>query len=97
MDVYEVFRRGGHKDAFEHCGSVIAPDPDMALLLAKECFLRRREGNHLWVARRTDIHSFSDESILEVASDKSYRFPEDYRDVVNKRERARSRARELAS
>lgn len=97
MDVYEVFRRGGHKDAFEHCGSVIAPDPDMALLMAKECFLRRREGSHLWVARRSDIHSFSDESILEVAADKSYRFPEDYRDVVQKRERARKRAQELTS
>ena len=97
MDVYEVFRRGGHKDAFEHCGSVIAPDPDMALLMAKECFLRRREGSHLWVARRTDIHSFSDESILEVAADKAYRFPEDYRGVVQKRERARERAKELAS
>ena len=97
MDVYEVFRRGGHREAFEHCGSVIAPDPDMALLMAKECFLRRREGSHLWVARRSDIHSFSDESILEVGENKAYRFPEDYRDVVQKRERARKRARELAS
>lgn len=97
MDVYEVFRRGGHKEPFEHCGSVIAPDPEMALMLAKECFLRRREGQHLWVARRSDIHSFSDESILEIAADKSYRFAEAYREVVHKRERARRRAQELAS
>ncbi len=97
MDVYEVFRRGGHKDPFEHCGSVIGPDPEMALLLAKECFLRRSEGEHLWVARRSDIHSFSDESLLEVAGDKSYRFAHAYRDVVNKREKARQRAQEIAS
>lgn len=97
MDIYEVFRRSGHKEPFEHCGSVIAPDADMALLMAKECFLRRREGDHLWVARRTDIHSFSDESLLEIAADKSYRFAEAYRDVVNKRERARERARGIAS
>ncbi len=95
MDVYEVFRRAGHKDPFEHCGAVIAPDPEMALLTAKECFLRRREGTHLWVARRSDIHSFSDESLLEVAGDKSYRFNEGYRDVVAKRDKARVRAREL--
>jgi ring-1,2-phenylacetyl-CoA epoxidase subunit PaaB len=97
MDVYEVFRRSGHKDPFEHCGSVIAPDADMALLMAKECFLRRREGQHLWVVRRSAIHSFSDESLLEIAADKSYRFAEAYRDVVQKRERARRRASELAS
>ncbi len=96
MDVYEVFRRSGHKEPFEHCGSVMAPDSEMALLLAKECFLRRREGNHLWVARRADIHSFADESLLEIAADKSYRFAEDYRDVVKKRERARERAKEIA-
>jgi ring-1,2-phenylacetyl-CoA epoxidase subunit PaaB len=97
MDVYEVFRRSGHKDPFEHCGAVIAPDKDMALLLAKECFLRRREGQHLWVAKRSDLHSFSDESLLDIAADKSYRFAEAYRDVVGKRDKARARAKELSS
>jgi ring-1,2-phenylacetyl-CoA epoxidase subunit PaaB len=96
MDVYEVFRRAGHKEPFEHCGSVIAPDPEMALLMAKECYLRRREGEHIWVARRSDIHSFKDESLLEIAADKSYRFAEAYRGVVDKRERAKQRAEELA-
>ena len=96
MDIYEVFRRGGYKDPFEHCGSVIASDPEMALLLAKECFVRRREGQHLWVTRRSDIHSFHDESLLEVAGDKEYRFASGYRDVVGKRERAKARAREIA-
>jgi ring-1,2-phenylacetyl-CoA epoxidase subunit PaaB len=95
MEVYEVFRRSGHKEPFEHCGAVIAPDPDMALIMAKECFFRRREGDHLWVVRRSDIHSFSDESLLEIAADKSYRFASDYRDVVAMREKARERARGL--
>ena len=95
MNVYEVFRRSGHKDPFEHCGAVIAPDPQMALIMAKECFLRRREGDHLWVVRRSDVHSFSDESLLEISADKSYRFASAYRDVVKKREKARARAKEL--
>jgi ring-1,2-phenylacetyl-CoA epoxidase subunit PaaB len=95
VEVYEVFRRAGHKEPFEHCGNVIAPDPDMALLLAKECFLRRQEGQHLWVVARSDIHSFSDESLLEIAADKSYRFASAYRDVVVKRERAHERLKEL--
>ena len=97
MEIYEVFRRGGSKESFGHCGSVIASDPEMALLLAKECFLRRREGQHLWVTRRADIHSFKDESLLEVAGDKDYRFNSGYRDVVAKRERARARARDIAA
>ena len=97
MDVFEVFRRSGHKDPFEHCGAVIASDPEMALLMAKECFTRRREGQHLWVVRRQSIHSLPDETLLDVAADKSYRFAEAYRDVVVKRERAHERAKGLAS
>lgn len=95
MEIYEVFRRAGHKDPFEHAGAVIAPDPDMALMMAKECFVRRREGDHLWVVRRSDVHSFEDESILEIAADKSYRFASAYRDVIQKREKALARAREI--
>lgn len=91
MQIFEVFRRSGHKLPFEHCGTVIAPDPEMALLMAKECFARRAEAEHLWVARRSDIHTWSDESMLEPAADKSYRFAHAYRDVVKKRERARKR------
>jgi ring-1,2-phenylacetyl-CoA epoxidase subunit PaaB len=97
METYEIFRRAGHKEPFTHCGAVIAPDSEMALIMAKECFLRRREGEHLWVVRRSDIHSFRDESLLEVAADKSYRFASAYRDVVTKRQRAKQRAQELAS
>jgi ring-1,2-phenylacetyl-CoA epoxidase subunit PaaB len=97
MDIYEVFKRSGHKDPFSHAGTVMAPDSEMALIMAKECFLRRREGEHLWVTRRSDIHSFSDESLLEIASDKNYRFPEAYRDVVTKREKAKARAQEIKS
>ncbi len=95
METYEVFRRSGHKEPFEHAGAVIASDPDMALLMAKECFFRRREGEHLWVVARSDVHSLADESLLEIAADKSYRFASDYRDVIPMRERALARVREL--
>jgi ring-1,2-phenylacetyl-CoA epoxidase subunit PaaB len=95
METFEVFRRTGHREPFEHAGAVIASDPDMALLMAKECFFRRREGEHLWVVARNDIHSLADESLLEIAADKSYRFASDYRDVIQMRERALERARDL--
>jgi len=96
VEVYEIFRRSGHKNPFEHCGAVIAPDPEMALLLGKECFLRRREGEHLWAVRRSDIHALEGESVLEIAADKSYRFASDYRDVVDKREAARRRVASMS-
>jgi ring-1,2-phenylacetyl-CoA epoxidase subunit PaaB len=97
METFEVFRRAGHREPFTHCGTVLAPDSEMALLMAKECFLRRREGDRLWVVRRSDVSAFEDESLLEVADDKSYRFAADYRDVVGKRERARLRALALVT
>jgi ring-1,2-phenylacetyl-CoA epoxidase subunit PaaB len=97
MDVYEVFRRTGHKDPYEHCGSVTAPDPDMALIMAKECFLRRGEGEHLWIVRRTDIHVYAGDPEIDIVADKSYRHPSGYRDIVSKRERALARVKELQS
>ena len=95
MDVFEVFRRTGHKDPYEHCGAVTAPDAELALIMGKECFLRRGEGEHLWVVRRTDIHAFSGDPALDIVADKSYRHPSGYRDVMEKRERALARVREL--
>ena len=97
METYEVFRRTGHKEPFEHCGAVTAADPRMALYMAKECFLRRGEGEHLWVARRSDIHSFSEDPALNIVADKSYRHPSGYRDVMEKREKALARAKALAT
>jgi phenylacetate-CoA oxygenase PaaH subunit len=97
MDVYEVFRRLGHKEPFEHCGAVIAPDHDMASIMAKECFMRRGEGDHLWVVRRSAIHPVGKNEGEGMVADKSYRFASAYRDVVSKRERARSRAQGITS
>ncbi|MCA1840668.1 MAG: phenylacetic acid degradation protein PaaB [Actinomycetota bacterium] len=92
MDVWEVFQQKSHQDPFVHVGSVLAPDDQMALSYAKECFFRRKEGKGLWVAKRHDIHVLLDTKMLEQVTDKSYRYPEAYRGVVEKREIARARA-----
>ena len=97
MDVYEVFRRSGHKEPYEHCGAVIAPDADMASIMAKECFLRRGEGEHLWIVSRDNIHSISKMPDEGQVADKSYRYASAYREVVGKRERARKRAAGLTN
>lgn len=95
MEVWEVFLQKGHHDPFVHVGAVLAPDHEMAMTYAKECFLRRREGRNLWIARREDIHVVEDPAIFEQVIDKSYRYPEAYRGVVEKREMARKRAEAL--
>lgn len=91
MDVWEVFQQKGPHDPFVHVGSVLAPDQEMALAYAKECFFRRMEGKGLWVVRRDDVHALNDPNLLQQVTDKSYRYPEAYRDVVNKRERAKAK------
>lgn len=91
MDVWEVFQQKGPHDPFVHVGSVLAPDREMALAYAKECFFRRMEGKGLWVVRRVDVVSLNDPQLLQQLTDKSYRYPEAYRDVVAKRERAKAK------
>ncbi len=55
MKTYEVFLKKAGKDEFRHAGALDAPDPDLALLLARECYSRRGEGDELWLVDRTDI------------------------------------------
>ena len=56
--VYEVFRQERKGVAFEHAGSVVAPDETFARAYAHEQYGRRGESVALWVVPR--------ESILEV-------------------------------
>lgn len=91
MEIWEVFQQKGSHDPYVHVGSVLAPDRDMAIAYAKECFFRRREGKGMWVVRRRDVHALGDPRLLEQVTDKSYRYPEAYRGVVEKREAAKAK------
>jgi phenylacetate-CoA oxygenase PaaH subunit len=57
--IYEVFRQERKGQAFEHAGSVAAPDAAFAEAYAHEQYGRRGESAALWVVPRG--------SILEVA------------------------------
>ncbi|RFM35924.1 1,2-phenylacetyl-CoA epoxidase subunit B [Chitinophaga silvisoli] len=72
---YEVFhqeKRGAHH---EHVGCVHAPDPQMALIFAKEQFGRRKKCVNLWVVRSADILAFGleDEDMFANNMEKTYR------------------------
>ncbi len=74
-NVFEVFhqeKRGAHH---KHVGCVHAPNPQLALVFAKEQFARRKKCVNLWVVRSADILAFSaeDEDMFANNLEKTYR------------------------
>ncbi len=72
MNSYEVFLKKQGKDEFRHAGTLDAPDPDMALMLARETHSRRGEGAEMWIVDRTDVF-VGDEAQLSVTADQAHR------------------------
>ena len=73
--VFEVFHQQARGEPHIHVGSVHAPDPEMALILAKEQYCRRQACVNLWVVPATAITatSYENDDIFERVTDKSYR------------------------
>ena len=62
--IFEVFRQERKGQAFQHAGSIEAPDELFADMYAREQFGRRGESTALWIAPRTaisEIDEFVDE------------------------------------
>jgi phenylacetate-CoA oxygenase PaaH subunit len=62
--IYEVFRQERKGQAFQHAGSLDAPDRSFAETYAKEFYGRRGESEGLWVVPRdsiVEIEEFVDE------------------------------------
>ena len=58
--IYEVFRRERKGQAFEHAGSVEAPNADFAEAWAREQYGRRGEREALWLVPRESIHQITE-------------------------------------
>ena len=86
MKRYEVFLRKGGKDPFEHAGSLDAPDDELALLLAREAYVRRGEGEEMWLVERAHI-VVGEVELLAPNADKPHRRNDG--SVVAARRRAR--------
>ena len=79
--LWEVFIRTKGGLAHRHVGSVHAPDPEMALLHARDSYTRRMEGISLWVvpsAQITASNPSTDAQMFDPAEDKIYRHPTFY-------------------
>jgi ring-1,2-phenylacetyl-CoA epoxidase subunit PaaB len=53
--VYEVFLKREGKEEFRHAGSLEAADDELALVLARETYVRRAEGDQLWLVDRAHV------------------------------------------
>ena len=85
---YEVFHQAKKGDHHVHVGSLHAPNPEMAFLLAKEQYARRYKCVNIWVVKTSDVFTtgYDDEDIFETNPEKIYREAGGYKvmDRINK-------------
>lgn len=83
FDIYEVFSQKNVTSSFVHQFSLLAPNKEVALTMARENFLRREPCFNLWVVKRDDIYGLSPEErpFLERLDNKSYRETKGYGDL----------------
>jgi len=88
-DTYEVFHQAKRGEPHEHVGAVHAPDPQMALQMARDQFARRLSCTSLWVVHSKDITmtDYQDEDFFARTTDKSYRDPKAF-DAPDKKRRS---------
>jgi ring-1,2-phenylacetyl-CoA epoxidase subunit PaaB len=79
-ETYEVFHQKKRGDQHVHVGIVHAPNPEIALILAKEAFGRRRQTANLWIVKSADVHAteYDNQDIFETTPEKTYREASDY-------------------
>ncbi len=58
---YEVFSKKSAKAPIQHQFSLLAPNDDMAMLMAQENFMRREAVFDVWVVQRDHIRSMTSE------------------------------------
>ena len=79
--LWEVFVRSKAGLDHKHCGSLHAPDPKMALQMARDVYTRRQEGVSVWVVRSDQIVASDPgdkDMFFDPAEDKVYRHPTFY-------------------
>lgn len=72
MAIFEVFLKKDGRDEFRHVGALDASNDELALISARECYVRRGEGDRLWVVRRDSILS-AEREFTAPNSDKPHR------------------------
>ena len=72
MATYEVFLKKEGRDEFRHAGALDAANDELALVMARESYIRRAEGSRVWVVNREHIVVGGDDFVAPNA-DKAHR------------------------
>jgi ring-1,2-phenylacetyl-CoA epoxidase subunit PaaB len=78
---YEVFSKKNHKLPLQHQFSLLAPNKEMAMMLAQENFMRREEVVDVWVVERSSIRAMTGEEkqkLTKRLDNKDYRNTKGY-------------------
>lgn len=72
MSVYEVFLKKDGREEYRHAGALEAANDELALILARESYVRRGEGDWLWLVRREHV-IVADDDFVRPNADKPHR------------------------
>lgn len=78
---YEVFSRKNNKLPLQHQFSLLAPNKEMAMMMAQENFMRREDVIDIWVVEREHIRMMTDEErrlLTKRLDNKDYRTTKGY-------------------
>ncbi|AMA72825.1 MULTISPECIES: 1,2-phenylacetyl-CoA epoxidase subunit PaaB [Aneurinibacillus] len=86
FSVYEVFSQKSPTASFTHQFSLLAPNHEVAMTMARENFMRREPAVNIWVVKRDDIYVLPPEERphLERMDNKAYRETKGYGDLQAK-------------
>lgn len=87
MATYEVFLKKDGRDEFRHAGALDAANDELAMVMARESYIRRAEGSRVWVVNRAHLLVGGEEFIAPNA-DKPHRH-HDGAEVAARRKAAR--------
>ncbi|PPA72285.1 1,2-phenylacetyl-CoA epoxidase subunit PaaB [Jeotgalibacillus proteolyticus] len=77
---YEVFSKRSDTAAMQHQFSLLAPNEELALVLAQENFMRREPVADIWVVRRSAVRkmNYAEKQSLPRIDNKEYRNTKGY-------------------
>src|SRR5699024_10488220 len=78
---YEVFSRKSDKIPMQHQFSLLAPNREMAMMMAQENFMRREKAIDIWVIASEDIRALTSEerqTLTKRLDNKDYRNTSSY-------------------
>ncbi|WDL96220.1 phenylacetic acid degradation protein [Alicyclobacillus sp. ALC3] len=96
-EAYEVFVQYDVLEPHQYVGSVLASSTDMALIVARENFLRRDKAHSLWVVpkRFIAVKTSEDVDFFAVEFDRDYRRVDGYADNARRWKAFKLRAMEI--